>query len=370
MREIEHQRGKVSRENFRLRVGGERSRLRFVPQPVAHAGLGAAGAAAALVDRGARGAHGLQPGEADIRLVARHPRHAGIDDDAYALDGQRSFGDRGRQHDLALALRRRRNGAILHGRIERAEQRHDLDARIMNSFSEKILRPADFGGARQERQHRAGIGTQRSRDRIGHLPFQRRIGLAAEIARLDREGAAFARNHRRIAQQLADPRAIERRRHHQDAQILAQARLRIARQREAQISVERTLVKLVEQHGGHAGQFGIVEDLPRENSLGDDLDPRRARNFRAEANAIADGLAGALAERSRHPLGAGPRRDPPRLQHDDLPALQPGRVEQRQRHPRGLAGARRRHQHGGVASRERAPKFIEHRVDRQRCIED
>ena len=105
------------------------------------------------------------------------------------------------------------------------------------------------------------------------------IRLAAEIARLDRKGAAFARNHRRVAEQFADPRAVERRRHHQNAQILAQAGLRIAGQRQAQIGIERTLVKLVEQHGGDAGQFGIVENLPRENSFGDDLDPRRARYF-------------------------------------------------------------------------------------------
>ena len=252
MREIEHQRGEVGRENFGLGVGGERSGLRLVPQPVAHAGLGAAGAAAALIDRGARGAHGLQPGQADIRLVARHPRQAGIDDDADALDGQRGLGDRGRQHDLALALRRRRDGAVLHGGVERAEQRHDLDARIMNPLTEKILRAADFGGTRQERQHRAGIGAQRGRDRIRHLPLDRRIRLAAEIARLDRKGAAFAGNHRRVAEQFADPRAVERRRHHQNAQILAQAGLRIARQRQAQIGIERTLVKLVEQHGGDA----------------------------------------------------------------------------------------------------------------------
>ena len=122
----------------------------------------------------------------------------------------------------------------------------------MNPLSEKILRAADFGGARQERQHRAGIGAQRGRDRIRHLPLDRRIRLAAEIARLDRKGAAFAGDHRRVAEQFADPRAVERRRHHQDAQILAQARLRIARQRQAQIGIERTLVKLVEQHGGDA----------------------------------------------------------------------------------------------------------------------
>ena len=36
---------------------------------------------------------------------------------------------------LRLAFRRRRDGAVLHGGIERAEQRHDLDARVMNPLS-------------------------------------------------------------------------------------------------------------------------------------------------------------------------------------------------------------------------------------------
>ena len=78
-------------------------------------------------------------------------------------------------------------------------------------------------------------------------------------------------------------------------------------------------MEFVEQHGGDAGQFRIVENLPRENPFGDDLDSGRARYFRAEADAVADGLADALAERLRHSLGAGAGRDPARLQHDDFP---------------------------------------------------
>ena len=149
---------------------------------------------------------------------------------------------------------------------------------------------------------------------------------------------------------LRDPRAVERRRHHEDPQILAQARLRVARQRQPEIGIERALVKFVEQHRGDAGQFRIVEDQAGENALGDDLDAGRARHLRAEPHAVADGLADPLAKRLRHPLGAGARRDPPRLQHDDLLAARPGRIEQRQRHPRGLAGAGRRHQHRGVVA--------------------
>ena len=116
-------------------------------------------------------------------------------------------------------------------------------------------------------------------------------------------------------------------------------------------------------------ELRIVEDLPRENAFGDDLDARRARHFRAEAHAIADRLADLLAERLRHALGAGARRDPPRLEHEDLLARQPRLVQQRQRHARGLAGAGRRDQDGGIGFLQRAGELVEHVVDRQRRIE-
>ena len=91
----------------------------------------------------------------------------------------------------------------------------------------------------------------------------RAVRIAAEIARLDREGAALALDHRRVAEQSRDAGAVERRRHDEDAQIVAQARLRIERQREAEIGVERALVELVEQHGADA-----VERRDRRGSCG------------------------------------------------------------------------------------------------------
>ena len=194
-------------------------------------------------------------------------------------------------------------------------------------------------------------------------------GLRDEIACLHRKGAAFALDHRRIAQQFSHPRAVQRRRHHQQPQILAQAGLRVACQCKAEIGVERTLVKFVEQHRGDAAELGIVEDLAGENPLGHHFDARGARHLGAEAHAVADGFAGALAQRLRHALGAGASGDPPRLQHDDLFALRPGLIEQRQRHPRGLAGPGRRHQHRGVAALQRAREIVEHRVDRKGRVE-
>ena len=120
----------------------------------------------------------------------------------------------------------------------------------MDPLGEKILGAANFRSPGQERQHRARIGAQRHRDGVRHLPLERCVGLAAEIARLDRESAAFALDHGRVAEQFCHPRAVERRRHHEDAEIFAQARLRVARQRQPEIGIERAFVEFVEQHRG------------------------------------------------------------------------------------------------------------------------
>ena len=90
---------------------------------------------------------------------------------------------------------------------------------------------------------------------------------------------------------------------------------------------------------------------PREHALGDHLDARALGNLRAEAHAQADGVAHLLAQGRRHARGGGARGQPARLQHQDFLILCPRLVEQHQRHARGLAGARRRHQHGGIVRR-------------------
>ena len=366
MGEIEHETGQIGGQDFRPVGGFERRGLRLVPQPVADAGLGAPGAAAALVGGGARDAHGFEPRQAHVGLVARHPRQPAIDHDAHALDGQRGLGDRGRQHDLAPARRRRRNGAVLHLGIERAVERDDVDRRIGDALAQQRLGAADFGGARQERQHRAGVRAQRPLHGVRDLALDRRARVAPEIARLDREGAALARDHRRVAEQLGDARAVDGRRHDQELEVLAQALLHVAGERQAEVGIERALVELVEQQRGDAVERRIVEDHAREHALGHDLDAGPPRHLGAEAHAIADGVADRLAERRRHARGGGAGGEPPRLQHDDFLARGPRLRGEHQRHPRGLAGARRRHQHGGVARAQRGRQLRQRGVDGKR----
>ena len=74
-------------------------------------------------------------------------------------------------------------------------------------------------------------------------------------------------------------------------------------------------MEFVEQDRGDAFEHRVVENEPGEYALGDDLDPRARRHFRAEAHAQAHGLADLLAQRLGHALGGSPRRQPAGFQH-------------------------------------------------------
>ena len=176
----------------------------------------------------------------------------------------------------------------------------------------------------------------------------------------------MAFNQRRVAKQRAHPRAVERRRHDKKSQVLAQTLLRVEREGEAKVGVERALVELVEQNGRHAFERGIVEDHSREHALGHDLDARAFRCEAREPHAQADRLANLFPKRRGHAGGGGAGGETARLKQDEALALRPRLVEQRERRARGLAGARRRDQHGARMLGERRAKLGQRVVDRQR----
>ena len=124
--------------------GASDAGLRLVPQPVTDARLDPAGAAAALVGGSARDPHRFETGKADIRFVAGHPREAAIDHHPHALDGDRGLRNRGRQHDLAPARRRRRDGAVLRLGVERAVKRDDIDRAVGDALCEKPFARGGF----------------------------------------------------------------------------------------------------------------------------------------------------------------------------------------------------------------------------------
>ncbi len=137
---------------------------------------------------------------------------------------------------------------------------------------------------------------QRAQRRRRHGDLDPLAGLAAEILRHDREGAALANDDRRVIQQFCDPRAVERRRHDEKAQILAQYGRGVEAEREGEIGVERALVEFVENHQRDAGKAGIVQNHAGEDALGHDFEARFRRHKRLRANPEADALPDALAE--------------------------------------------------------------------------
>ena len=125
-------------------------------------------------------------------------------------------------------------------------------------------------------------------------------------------------------------------------------------------------MKFVEQHRRDAFKRGIVEDQAGENALGDHLDARAFRHFGAEPHPVSNRLADGFAKRLRHPLGGGAGGEPARFQHQDFAFAGPRLAGQHQRHPRGLAGAGRRHQHRSRAVCQGGKQVRQGGVDRQR----
>ena len=215
-RAVEQQRRQIGRADLGLGERQQALRLRLVPQAITDARLGAAGAAAALIGGGAGHAHRLEPRHADIGLETRHPRQTAVDDDPHTFDGDRRLGDRRREHHLAHARRRRLEREVLRLHIHRAVERRHHDARIADALPQPLLDAAYLALPRQEREDGAALLAQRPHHRGGHLVLDARRGVAAEIARVDRKGAPFAGDDRRIAQQPRHARAVQRRRHRRE----------------------------------------------------------------------------------------------------------------------------------------------------------
>ena len=176
-----------------------------------------------------------------------------------------------------------------------------------------------------------------------------RDGLAlrlVEVARLHGEDAPRGIDDGCIAKVRGDARGIEGGRHDEDLEIVAKAALDVEREGEAEIGVERAFVEFVEDDEAGAGELRILLQAARQDALGDDLDPRPGRDAALEAHGVAHRAAHLLAQRLRHAMRGVARCKAAGLQHDDLLALEPWRIDELQGHPRGLAGTRLGHEQG------------------------
>ena len=108
-------------------------------------------------------------------------------------------------------------------------------------------------------------------------------------------------------------------------------------------------VALVEHDHVDAGQLLVPLQPLQQHTGRDDLHARAWPHHPLPAHGVPDALADLLAQQPRHPPRGGTGGDPPRLGDDDpahgTVAHEPG---QHQRDKGRLAGAGRRHEHGGA----------------------
>jgi hypothetical protein len=225
-----------------------------------------------------------------------------------------------------------------------------VERRHQRLVAEPVLqarrRPGDFRLSGQECQDRAALGPMRLDDRPRHRVLDPLAGRPILIADIDRESASQALYDRRLVEQRHHAGHIERCRHHQNPEILAQRRLHVERQRQPEIRIQRALVKFVEDHGGDPGQFGIVEDHSREHAFRHHLDPCARRNPGVEPHPVTDRLADDFPEQGCHPPARSPRCQPSWFEQNDPAVAAPVLVQQVERHQRRLAGAGRGRKHG------------------------
>ncbi len=327
-RELERERREIGRRDLGRRVRRERALRALGPDPIADAGSGAARAAGALLGRRARDPLRLEAAHARAGIEHAAPLEARIDDGAHAVDREARLGDVGREHDLAAAAARGLKRRVLLGRRQLAVERQNVDVRAELRLAESRLHAADLGRAGQEHEQIAGRLRERAQhdardDRVRRLLAGRaRAGqrgqALADVADLDRMHARGVLDDWSAAEQPRDRGAVEGGRHREDAQRRRDVPLRIESERETDVGVEAALVELVEDHGRDAAERGVALQHPREHAFGHDLEPCLCAHARLEPHPVADGGAGPLAERRRHPRGDRARRETAWLEQHDL----------------------------------------------------
>jgi hypothetical protein len=125
-------------------------------------------------------------------------------------------------------------------------QREHVDAAQGIARGERGIDLRDFTLARQEDEHIACVRSDRMFDRAARLRNERFIAPRGEMRDVDGIAAPRARQARRI-EELREPLAVERGRHHDDAQVLAQSRLHVEREGQAEVARQVPLVEFVEQ---------------------------------------------------------------------------------------------------------------------------
>ena len=91
--------------------------------------------------------------------------------------------------------------------------------------------------------------------------------------RVQRPGHVDDRGRCAASDEHGGARGLDRGRHRDQQEVLAQGGAGVEQQREGEVGVELPLVHLVDDHGADAGQVGVPLEAAQQHAGGDDLDP-------------------------------------------------------------------------------------------------
>ncbi len=328
------------------------------PQPHAAARAQPAGAAGALVGVGLADTARHQTAAVAARVIAGAPLQTAVHHHGDAFDGDTGLRHIGGQHHPRPGRRfqHRRLGVAGQAPVQHLHR---------HRHRQPLAQPLDLAHPGQEHQHRALPG--QSLHLAGAVIPDILIAARRRMAHLHREHPPLTA-HRGQGQPFGQRAHVQRRRHHQQTQVLAQRLTDLLHQGQTQVRLQGTLVEFIEQNRRVALQRRVVTQHAGEHALGDHLDARRRAHPGVQPGAVAHGVPHRFTELPRHEPGHRPRRHPARLQHQNTVVAAPGRVQQRQRHAGGLAGAGRRLQHGAALLFQTTAQLRQRGVHRQRKI--
>ena len=286
--------GEVDADDVRL---ADRAQLvALVPEPYGETRAQARGSSGPLIGGIGRDALGLQRVERPRGVVAGDLLPAGVDDRAYPWHGHRCLGDVGGEDDASLGAWCQH--LVLRVGWQRAVQRQHPGAVTARDALDLAHAPG------RSRGRRAG---STARSRRARAARDRRRPTARRPARTRSAsgcGSPATLDDRAVAEESRDRRGIDRRRHHQQAQVVAREP-GLAGERKAEVGMHAALVELVEHDCRDVAQQRVLLESRREDPLG------------GEQHARVGARSGARSGRASRPRG---RASSPAHQPRGVPA--------------------------------------------------
>ena len=187
------------------------------------------------------------------------------------------------------------------------------------------------------------------------------------VADGDGKGPPGDADDRGVAEEAGDRVGVHRRRHGDDDQVGADLVADLAEEGQGQVGMQTPLVELVEDHGADAVEERVGDELPVQDPLGHDFEPRGRADPLLEPDLVADPAAEVPPLLRGDPRGRRPRGDPAGLEEDQRRVFggeQAGRQERR-RDAGGLAGAGGGDQDQAAVPADLGDDGRQQRVDRQ-----